>query len=46
MTLYKHLLEDCYSCHKATNRPYMRPQIPTAAAQTIINTDPDATWPQ
>lgn len=43
---YKNLLEDCYSCHKATNRPYLRPQIPTAAAQTIINTDPDATWPQ
>jgi hypothetical protein len=43
---YKHLLEDCYSCHKATNRSYMRPQIPTAAAQTIINTDPAATWPE
>ena len=43
---YKHLLEDCYSCHKAANRPYLRPKIPTAAAQTIINTDPDATWPQ
>jgi hypothetical protein len=43
---YKHLLEDCYSCHKAANRPYLRPQIPTEAAQTIINTDPDASWPQ
>jgi hypothetical protein len=43
---YKHLLEDCYSCHKAANRPYLRPQIPTAAAQTIINADPNATWPR
>jgi hypothetical protein len=43
---YKHMLEDCYSCHKAANRPYLRPQIPTAPAQTIINTDPTATWPQ
>ena len=43
---YKHLLEDCYSCHKAANRPYLRPQVPTAAAQTIINTDPEASWPQ
>jgi hypothetical protein len=43
---YKHLLEDCYSCHKNTNRPYMRPMIPTAPPQTIINFDPAATWPQ
>ena len=43
---YKHLLEDCYSCHKNTNRPYMRPMIPTAPPQTIINFDPAATWPE
>jgi hypothetical protein len=43
---YKHMLEDCYSCHKNTNRPYMRPMIPTAPPQTIINFDPAATWPQ
>jgi hypothetical protein len=45
-TAYKHMLEDCYSCHKATNRAYMRPMIPTAPPQTIINFDPAATWPQ
>jgi hypothetical protein len=45
-TAYKHMLEDCYSCHKATNRAYMRPMIPTAPPQTIINFDPTATWPQ
>jgi len=43
---YKHLLEDCYSCHKAANRPYLRPQIPSEVAQTIINADPNASWPQ
>jgi hypothetical protein len=43
---YKHLLEDCYSCHKNTNRPYLRPQIPTAPPFTIVNFDPAATWPQ
>lgn len=42
---YKALLEDCYSCHKNANRPYLRPQIPTEAVMTIINTDPNATWP-
>ena len=45
-TAYKHMLEDCYSCHKAANRAYMRPMIPTAPPQTIINFDPAATWPQ
>jgi hypothetical protein len=43
---YRHLLEDCYSCHKNTNRPYLRPMIPTTPPQTIINFDPSATWPQ
>lgn len=45
-TGYKHMLEDCYSCHKNANRPYMRPMIPTAPPQTIINFDPAATWPE
>ena len=43
---YKHLLEDCYSCHKAANRPYLRPMIPVAGQQSIINADPAATWPE
>ena len=36
---YRALLEDCYSCHKTANRPYLRPQIPlsTAAARPIMN---------
>src|SRR5580704_15440887 len=43
---YKHLLEDCYSCHKAAARPYLRPMVPVSGAQPIINLDPTAAWPQ
>jgi hypothetical protein len=45
-TEYKHVLEDCYSCHKNANRPYLRPMVPTTGAQPIINLDPAATWPE
>lgn len=44
--VYKAMLESCYSCHKSVGRPYLRPQIPTTAPQTIINMDPKATWPE
>jgi hypothetical protein len=43
---YKHLLEDCYSCHMAAGRAYLRPMVPVSGAQPIVNLDPDATWPQ
>jgi hypothetical protein len=43
---YKVMLESCYACHKSVGRPYIRPQIPTAQVQTIVNMDPNATWPQ
>jgi len=43
---YKHLLEDCYSCHMTAGRPYLRPMIPVSGAQPIVNLDPAATWPQ
>jgi hypothetical protein len=43
---YRLTLEACYGCHKAAGKPYLRPMIPTAPAQTIINFDPAATWPQ
>jgi len=45
-TTYKTMIESCYSCHKAVGRPYLRPMIPTAQAMTVINLDPNATWPQ
>jgi hypothetical protein len=43
---YKHMLEDCYSCHMTAGRPYLRPMIPVSGAQPIVNLDPNATWPQ
>jgi hypothetical protein len=43
---YKLMLESCYACHKSVGRPYIRPQIPTAQVQAIVNMDPNATWPQ
>jgi cytochrome c553 len=43
---YRMSLEACYGCHKASGKPYLRPMIPTAPAQTILNVDPAATWPQ
>jgi hypothetical protein len=43
---YKTMLESCYSCHKSVGRPYLRPMIPTAQVQAILNFDPNATWPE
>src|SRR6185295_2402994 len=43
---YRTMLESCYSCHKSIGRPYIRPQIPTAQVQAMVNMDPAATWPQ
>ena len=42
---YRESLAACYGCHKASGKPYLRPQIPTAPTQTIINLDAAATWP-
>jgi len=43
---YKTMTESCYACHKSVGRPYLRTMIPTVQAQSIINMDPNATWPQ
>jgi hypothetical protein len=43
---YRIMLESCYACHKSVGRPYVRPQIPTAQVQAIVNMDPNANWPQ
>ena len=45
-TTYRHTLEGCYACHKAADKPYLRPQVPTRVATTIINFDPQADWPK
>ena len=43
---YRQTLEGCYACHKACEKPFLRPQIPGAASVSILNFDPNATWPQ
>ena len=43
---YRVSLESCYACHKASGKPYLRPAVPTEPAQSIINFDGAATWPQ
>jgi hypothetical protein len=43
---YKDTLVQCYSCHKASGKPYLRPMVPTVPPQTIINFDPNAKWPE
>ena len=43
---YRQTLEGCYTCHKAADKPYLRPQIPQQPASTIINFDPAADWPK
>ena len=43
--LYKECLTVCYSCHKAADKPYLRPQVPTEPATRVINFNPRADWP-
>jgi hypothetical protein len=43
---YRFTLEGCYTCHKASDKPFLRPQIPTQPDTHTINFDPKATWPQ
>jgi len=42
---YRDSLTVCYSCHKAADKPYLRPQVPTEPASSIMNFDPKANWP-
>lgn len=43
---YEFTLASCYSCHKAADKPYLRPRIPEHPASTMMNFDPNATWPK
>jgi len=43
---YRETLQACYGCHKAAGLPYLRPTVPTTPAQSIVNSDGAATWPQ
>ena len=42
---YRRTLEGCYACHKAFDKPYLRPRIPEQAESRIINFDPQSSWP-
>lgn len=44
--LYTDSLQGCYACHKASDKPYLRPQIPTGPESRVINFDPRATEPR
>ncbi len=43
--VYKESLTVCYSCHKAADKPYLRPRIPAEFGSGIMNFDPKADWP-
>ncbi|MGE0453240.1 MAG: hypothetical protein AB7O37_01330 [Vicinamibacteria bacterium] len=43
---YRVALEGCYSCHKASEKPFLRPQVPLEPEVKIINLDPNAQWPR
>ena len=43
---YRTTMETCYGCHKAADKPFLRPQIPTQPESPIINFDAKADWPR
>ena len=43
---YKETLAGCYGCHKASGKPFLKPQIPKVPPQPLLNYDPGATWPE
>jgi hypothetical protein len=43
---YRFTVEGCYACHKASDKPFIRPQIPTSPEVHAINFEPKAQWPK
>lgn len=43
---YRLTMETCYACHKAADKPFIHPQIPTQPETPIVNFDPAAEWPK
>jgi hypothetical protein len=39
-TAYQHTLNECYSCHLASEKPFLRPGIPTSPATRLIQMKP------
>lgn len=46
VTAYEFTMTGCYSCHKASDKPYLRPRIPDHPSSNMMNFDPNATWPK
>ncbi len=44
-SIYKETMTACYSCHKAADKPYLRPHVPVEPPSKMINFDPQAKWP-
>lgn len=42
---YEFTITSCYSCHKASDKPYLRPRIPEKPASSMMNFNPHANWP-
>jgi hypothetical protein len=34
---YRRMLDACYSCHQAAQKPFLRPQLPDRPASVIID---------
>jgi hypothetical protein len=43
---YRFTLESCYACHKASDKAFIRPQIPASPDVHVLNFDPAAQWPR
>lgn len=43
---YRSILEGCYSCHKAVDKPFLRPGIPRRPATSVIQFESNAPWPK
>lgn len=43
---YRFTVEGCYACHKASDKPFLRPQIPDAPEVRVIDLRPMADWPK
>jgi hypothetical protein len=42
---YRQTLQGCYACHTASEKPFLRPQVPETPGAPIINPDPSADRP-
>jgi hypothetical protein len=40
VSAYRQALDACYSCHVASEKPYLRPSVPTVPPTTLISFDP------